>query len=483
MIKDKNNSSDLSVALDSKELNINGYLIFSCIVAALAAFNSGFNTGVANIPEATIRKCGEVTVENGFPDCLPASDLVWGVVIGLFALGGGFGGLSASKLLSWLGRRNSLLLNNVFFIVGGVLLGTATTLAQMGVGRFLVGVGSGIASVGVSTYIGEIATNKCRGAMGAVLQFMMVVGILFAQGISIPLNSSPGWRVLFAITAVPAILQLVLFPMCVETPRYLVSVRNMEKAKENLEKLRRGYNIENEFNEIVEGQYSSPKDDTNDLPLDQSTDVNPFMQLFKDKVLFRHLTWAVVIHAAQQFSGINGVIFYSTSIFEKTFGSENAPYVTLGVAVLNLIVTILSVFLIDRLGRKFLLLLSLLGMCIFSVLIVIGSVYLVDILVVVSVLLFVASFAIGLGPIPWLIISEIFPTKPLAAASAIAMGVNWFCNFAVGLLFPTILSGLGDYTFVIFAVITFASAIFIFSFIPETKGRTIEEILASSYAS
>lgn len=471
---------------DSLNMGLNFYLIMTAVVAAISGFNVGLNSSVVNIPGDTIRKCkgsAGLTNDSAFPLCMLADDLTWGLVIGLAALGGGVGSLLASRILETLGRRKTLMANNLLFIIGGLLIATTTEYGQMGVGRFIIGAASGLATVSVSTYVGEISPAKGRGAMGTVLQFMLVVGILVGQIISYFLDAPTLWRWLFAITVFPSTVQFFMLYFCVESPRYLISRNRIEPARTALAKLRSGYSIENEFNAIVEGQKDSAgQDNVMELGVAEEKQVgflDAFKELFRDPVQFKYLMIALVLHCTQQLSGINGVIFYSNSIFETTF-AENATFATIGVGALNLAITIVSVFIVDRLGRKVLLLASLFGMTIMSVVIVIGSVYDKGPVVVAGVMLFVATFAIGLGSIPWLIMPELFPTRTVAAASALCMGMNWFANFAVSLLFPYVLALTKQFTFVIFAAITLGGGLFVLTFLPETKGRTLEEILASA---
>lgn len=486
--KDDKRNDAVSVDADSRDslnMGLNSYLIMTAIVAAISGFNVGLNSSVANIPEETIRKCkGSEGLTGGvLPLCVPAENLTWGLIIGLAALGGGVGSLLASKVLEVLGRRKTLMANNLLFIIGGLLIATTSELGQMGVGRFLIGAASGLATVSVSTYIGEISPAKGRGAMGTVLQFMLVVGILFGQIISYFLDSPTLWRYLFALTVIPSVTQFIMLFFCVESPRFLISRNQIEPARAALAKLRKGYSIENEFSAIVEGQKDrSGLNESMELGVTEDKAprfLDAFKELFSDRVQFKYLMIALILHCTQQLSGINGVIFYSNSIFKATF-AENATFATIGVGALNLAITIVSVFIVDRLGRKVLLLASLFGMTIMSIVIVIGSVHKIGPLVVAGTMMFVGTFAIGLGSIPWLIMPELFPTRTLSAASALCMGMNWFANFAVSLLFPYVLDLTQEYTFVIFAVITFSAGFFVLTFVPETKGRTIEEILASA---
>lgn len=165
--KHQDNVSDQTDPTDSSNKGLDGYLIATAFIAALSTFNSGLNSSVANIPENTIHVCKGVVEEiYGLPSCMEANSATWGLVIGIFALGGGFGALTCGQALQTIGRRYTLMVNNVLFILGGILIATSSEYVQFGIGRFIVGLASGAASVSVSTYIGEVSPNKGRGAMG-----------------------------------------------------------------------------------------------------------------------------------------------------------------------------------------------------------------------------------------------------------------------------------------------------------------------------
>ncbi|KAL1922302.1 uncharacterized protein VTP21DRAFT_9841 [Calcarisporiella thermophila] len=465
---------------DSRQLTLQPYIFMCAIFAAIAAFNAGFSTGVPNIPEKSIRACSldiQEAYSGTLPACLPMNDWTWGVAVGLYALGGLPGGLLAGFIANKIGRRDALLCNNFFFIVGGVLISTSPHIVQFTIGRFLTGVGSGFACVVVSMYCAEISTIKYRGAIGTVLQLMLVTGILISQALGLSLSSSvSGWRWLFSITVVGSLFQLLLLPLCVRSPRWLISKNRIDEAMQALKRLRKGYDITEEFSEMVNAQQQDKEGGEKEgkhVSYNAQKTLNVF-ELLSNPALVKTALLVMVVHGGSQISGINGVMYFSTSIFDKSFGSA-APSVTVGIGCLNLVMTLISSYLIDRAGRRMLLLTSTCGMSVMSTLMVIASVLKIDALVVVSVMLFVASFAIGLGTVPWLIVAELFPTYAVGAASSLAMGINWFCNFIVGLVFPTLKSALGDYTFVVFAVTNMLLFLFTFFLIPETKGVSLEK--------
>ena len=341
---------------------------------------------------------------------------------------------------------------------------------------------------------------------------MVVVGILLSNLIGLPLANVPLWRLNFALVAVPAIIQALLMSMCVESPRYLVSKNRLQEAKVVLQKLRPNADISQEFQEIVAGQRGADyaevptdtKDTTNELaplqqgggktisqefgtdfsgdvgvtPQEKSHEAMSIFQLFKHRVV-RSITLIVIfLHCVQQLSAINGVMYYSTTIFLSAYDAETSMYMAIGTSCLNLICTIIQVGLIDRVGRRVLLIMSQAGACLFCITLVIGGYFHVNGLLVASVFLFVAFFAVGLGPIPWMITSEMSPTYAASSMGAIATCANWSMNFFIGLIFPTLMDKLNSFAFIIFGCILFSSTIITILVVPETKGKPIEQVYA-----
>jgi MFS family permease len=414
--------------------------------------------------------------------------------------------------LTKIGRKKTLVVNNIGWIIGAILIAFSTNPAMFTIGRVFCGISCGLGALATTTYVGEISTINGRGAMGSMNQLLVVIGILLSNLIGLPLANVPLWRLNYALVAVPAIAQALLMSMCVESPRYLVSQNRLQEAKVVLQKLRPNADVSNEFQEIVAGQrgseYSEVPTDSkagnNELaPLQQGTEktmsqefgaeesaeigVSPheksveamsILQLFKHRVV-RIITFTVIfLHCTQQLSAINGVMYYSTTIFLSAYDAQTSMYMAIGTSALNLVCTLIQVALIDRVGRRVLLIASQAGACLFCITLVIGGYFVINELLVASVFLFVASFAIGLGPIPWMITSELSPTYAASSMGAIATCANWTMNFLIGLVFPTMMDSLNSFSFVIFGCILFVSTIITILFVPETKGKPIEQVYA-----
>ncbi|CAG8624105.1 1290_t:CDS:2, partial [Ambispora leptoticha] len=441
---------------DSINANLPTYCLFVAFVSVLTSFQNGWNTGVTNVPEHVIRGCENKSGKNWLPDCLPMNNLLWGFAVGSYALGGLIGGLFAGHLQTKFGRRRTLMVNNVNFLLGALILGITVHPSMFAIGRLVIGIGSGIGTVTVPTYLGEIATINARGFFGTINQIFIIIGIVVTQAIGFSLEFIPGWRILLALTAAPALAQILLLPFCVESPRYLVSQHKIDEAKEALRRLRHGFSIEKEFDEIVEGQREIEVEEAsegreNKITIRKSL---TFVELFKERPSRKMALICLGLSALQQLCGINGILVYSNEIFSNAF-HEKAKYATIGIGVITLIATISSLGLIDKKGRRPLLLSSEIGISV--------------------IIFFVASFSIGLGPIPFLIIPELAPTHSVSATASAAMGLNWFCNFVVGLVFPVLREILQSWTFLVFAIIASVGFVLTYMF-PETKGRSIESI-------
>ncbi|KAL9542036.1 hypothetical protein MBANPS3_008816 [Mucor bainieri] len=480
--------------------------------ACLGSFSNGWVIGSANIPGEVTHACenGAAHVANAaFPDCLPMSTSLWGFAVASFCIGGLLGGLFGGMIQTKYGRKKTIIFNNMGWIVGGILIAVSVSPAMFIIGRVFCGLSCGLGSLVTPTYVGEISTIKARGAMGTGNQFFIVIGILLASVIGLPLAKVPLWRVNYVIVALPAILQFFLMAGCVESPRYLVSLNRIKEARASLQRLRPCSSIEREFYDMVKGQlgqsmanavcdgYSSGDasfrtadfgkgnfdPDMLEDTLSQDSDSEGLhesmnmIQIFRDPLIRRIATTVLTLHIMQQLIGMNAVMYYSTTIFKTAFNEEMSKYMAIVTTVVNFVSTFISLFLIDRMGRRALLLIAETGACVFSVLLVIGYVYNVGVLLVVSVFGYVLSFAIGVGPIPWMMTSELTPLYASSAVGAVATGMNWAMNFLIAQLFPIVFAGIQGYSFAIFAGIAALSFVYTWYKVPETKGRSLEQIV------
>ncbi|XP_064408953.1 solute carrier family 2, facilitated glucose transporter member 4 isoform X2 [Latimeria chalumnae] len=368
-----------------------------------------------------------------------------------------------------------MLLNNTLGFIGGALMG----LSKLGqsyemviLGRFIIGAYSGMASGLVPMYVGEISPTALRGALGTLHQLAIVIGILIAQifGLDTILGTEELWPLLLGLTVIPTILQAILLPFCPESPRYLYLVCNEEnKAKKSLKRFTGKMDVTDDLNEM--------KEEKRKMEMESKVSI---LQLFRTPQYRQPIIIAIVLHLSQQLSGINAIFYYSTSIFTAA-GVEKPIHATIGAGAVNTVFTIVSLFLIERVGRRTLHLVGLGGMAVCTILMTVALVLLeripgISYLSMVAVFGFVALFEVGPGPIPWFIVAELFNQGPRPAAMAVSGFSNWTSNFLVGMFFPYAEELLGPYVFVIFTVFLVIFFIFTYFKVPETRGKTFDQI-------
>ncbi|XP_060162279.1 solute carrier family 2, facilitated glucose transporter member 3 isoform X1 [Globicephala melas] len=452
-------------------------LIFAITIATIGSFQFGYNTGVINAPEEIIKDYLNYTLQERFKN--PPSEVVltslWSLSVAIFSVGGMVGSFSVGLFVNRFGRRNSMLIVNLLAIAGGCLMGfckIAESFEMLILGRLVIGLFCGLCTGFVPMYIGEISPTALRGAFGTLNQLGIVIGILVAQifGLKNILGTKELWPLLLGFTIIPAILQCAALPFCPESPRFLlINRKEEESAKEILQRLWGTQDVAQDIQEM--------KDESIRMAQEKKVTV---VELFRAPSYRQPIVISIMLQLSQQLSGINAVFYYSTGIFQDA-GVKEPIYATIGAGVVNTIFTVVSVFLVEKAGRRTLHLIGLGGMAFCSVLMTI-SLLLKDnygwmsFICIGAILLFVAFFEIGPGPIPWFIVAELFSQGPRPAAMAVAGCSNWTSNFLVGLLFPSAAFYLGAYVFIIFTGFLVIFWVFTFFKVPETRGRTFEEI-------
>ncbi|NP_001079713.1 solute carrier family 2 member 3 L homeolog [Xenopus laevis] len=463
--------------MESRKGQVTCSLVFSVCVAAIGSLQFGYNTGVINAPEKIIRSFYNATYEHRYGKIIPESLLtsLWSLSVAIFSVGGMMGSLSVGLFANRFGRRNSMLLVNVAAIVGGAFMGfskLAWSPEMLIIGRFIIGIFCGLCTGLVPMYIGELAPTSLRGALGTLNQLGIVIGILVAQifGLDFILGSETLWPLLLAFTIFLSIIQCALLPFCPESPRYLLITKGEdEKAEMILRKLRGTTDVASDVQEM--------KDESARMAQEKSVSI---IEIFRSSQYRQPITIAIILQLSQQLSGINAVFYYSTSIFEDA-NVPNPVYATIGAGVVNTVFTIVSLLIVERAGRRTLHLTGLGGMAVGALIMTI-ALKLKDqdqawsYVSIVAIYGFVALFEIGPGPIPWFIVAELFSQGPRPAAMAISGCSNWTANFLVGMLFPYAAIACGPYVFLIFMVLLILFFIYTFFKVPETRGRTFEDI-------
>ncbi|KAM7383321.1 hypothetical protein PAMP_002984 [Pampus punctatissimus] len=460
-----------------KQKKVTLYLLFCVSTAVIGSLQFGYNTGVINAPEQRLRAFfHNVSMERfGEPFSPDSITIMWSFAVAIFSVGGMIGSFSVGAMVNKFGRRKSMLLSNILALLGGALMGLSSlsrSFEMVILGRLVIGVFCGLCTGLTPMYVGEISPTALRGAFGTLHQLGVVIGILVAQifGLEFLLGSDALWPLLLALTALPAVLQSIMLFFCPESPRYLlIDLKQDEDARKALVRLRGTEDVSDDIQEMKEEGMKMSMEKKVTIP-----------ELFRSPNYRQPIIIAIILQLSQQLSGINAVFYYSTGIFEGA-GVTQPIYATIGAGVVNTVFTIVSLFLVEKAGRRTLQLIGLGGMAICALLITI-SLSLVEksnslsYLAIVAVFGFVASFEMGPGPIPWFIVAELFSQGPRPAAMAISGFSNWTANFLVGITFPKLREVCGSYVFIIFMVLLILFFIFTFLRVPETKGRTFDDI-------
>ncbi|XP_057342076.1 solute carrier family 2, facilitated glucose transporter member 1-like isoform X3 [Microplitis mediator] len=459
---------------------LNFHLAFAITAVALgSAFQHGYNTGVVNSPQKIIRTwMAEVqTNRTGVPVTEEDMTDLWAWAVAIFCIGGIIGGSLVGTIADRFGRKGGLLINNVLVVLTVIFEGfskTANSYEMIVVGRLFIGINAGLNAGITPMYLGEISPMHLRGAVGTVYQLIVTISILVSQILSMDkvLGTEEQWPLLLCLTIIPAIFQCITLPLCPESPKYLLLSRGKDvDAQRGLSWLRGTNDVYDEMEEM--------RTEAESLKMIPRVTLK---EIFVNPALRIPLIISLMIMLAQQFSGINAVMFFSDAIFRMAgLNTDAAQSATLGVGAMNVIMTFVSLVLVEKCGRKTLLLFGFGGMVIDTALLAVCLAYAETSQVaayfsIALVIMFVVLFATGPGSIPWFLVSELFNQSARPVATSIAIAVNWGANFIVSFSFLPLKNLLGTNVFVLFAIIQALFTLFIWKKVPETKNKTIEEI-------
>jgi SP family arabinose:H+ symporter-like MFS transporter len=431
-------------------------------VAALGGFLFGYDTAVI---AGAVGSLGEHF-------SLAAAAVGW---IGASAIYGCLpGALLAGFLADRFGRKRLLLLCAVFYAVSGVWSAFPASFAEFIAARVLGGLAIGISSMVCPTYIAEIAPERKRGVLGTLFQLGIVVGIFLVFFVNARIqgmgdtdwNSAWGWRWMLGSESLPAVVFLGLLTLVPESPRWLTVKGRPDAARQVLDQLLSPTEAAEEWTAITT------------QPTERQ---GRFGDLFAP-AWRRPLTIAVVLALLSQFSGINAIMYYAPEVFKAAGASRDAAFASsIWVGCVNLVFTLVALLLIDRAGRRPLLIF---GSAVQTIaLAAVGWSFLGTSqgpATLAAVLVYIAAFAMAMGPIPWVLISEIFPGAIRGRAVAVGVGTIWAACLVVAQTFPMLKDGVGPaVTFWIYAGCSLLSLIFVVVMVPETKGRSLEAIAAS----
>ncbi|KAK4151869.1 major facilitator superfamily domain-containing protein [Chaetomidium leptoderma] len=445
---------------------------------------------------STIKKVMSLGSETGSDDCIPMTPASFAAISAVFTVGGLIGALAAGPFTSRRGRRLPMQATAVFYLVGSAIETFASSVPVMIVARFLTGIGAGASTVIVPLYISEVAPPTKRGFFGAFTQISINVGILFTQTLGYFMSHDSAWRLIFGTGVIIALAQGLGLLIVPESPSWTANVKgDVTRARQALQRIRGKHtNIVEEVEawgagdgrppgereRLLAGEANESADAGAGL-LTPSDSGSPkahlgFVQVVRDPLCRPAIVAVVGIMFAQQLCGINSIIMYSVSLLKDLLPTSSAV-LTIIISVINLGTTIAASPLPDRLGRKTCILASIIGQGSSSLALALAIRFDLKIMSAIAVLLFVAFFAIGLGPVPFIMASELVGPEAVGATQSWALGANYIATFLVAYLFPIVnealnraLGGAG-WVYFIFAGFALLWAAFVTRNVPETRGK------------
>ncbi|KAM0050797.1 putative major facilitator, sugar transporter, major facilitator superfamily [Helianthus debilis subsp. tardiflorus] len=447
------------IAQDGRRRKENNYMVYlSTFVAVCGSFSFGTGVGYSSPSEAGIKKDLDLTIAQY---SLFGSILTFGAMIGAVASG---------PMADFFGRKGAMRISSIFCIGGWLAIYLAQGPVPLDTGRLATGYGMGVFSYVVPVFIAEIAPKQLRGLLTAANQLLIIAGV----SVSFVIGTLLHWRTMALAGLIPCVVLLVGLSLIPESPRWLAKIGKQAEFDFALRKLR-GTDVD------VSEEAAEIKDYIETL------DKLPKARLF-DLFQTRYLKSVIIgvgLMIFQQFGGINGICFYASSIFASAGFAADIGTITY--AVLQVVVTTLNALFIDKAGRKPLLLVSVTGMAL-GCLLAAASFYMktyqialaaVPALAVTGILLYIAGFSLGMGAVPWVIMSEIFPINIKGTAGGLVTLVNWAGAWAVSYTFNFLLTWSSYGTFLLYAAVNVACIVFVINLVPETKGKTLEEIQAA----
>ncbi|XP_062446477.1 solute carrier family 2, facilitated glucose transporter member 11-like isoform X1 [Rhea pennata] len=450
-----------------------------CAVGIGGTFQYGYNVSIINAPTQHIHSFLNETWTSRYHKKLNLNLLtfLWSVIASIFSLGGLCGALIGGSMAVRLGRKGALLMNNIIAILASILMGISFPTGMFElliVGRFLIGINSGIGLCVQPLYLGEVAPKHLRGGMAMGSSIFLTGGILAGQiiGLRELLGGETYWPLLLSSSCFPAFAQLVFLPWFPESPRYLLIDRDDElSCVKALKQFHGSLQYQMEMEDIQRECFA----------LDGEKSKKPW-QLFTDRGVRWQLITVIVMTMGQQLSGINAIYFYATYIFKQAgISAEKIPYVTLGTGACECLTALTCGLLIDCVGRRFLIIGGYLLMTLWSIVLTFSLTYQelyswVPYVSMTSIFAFILSFGLGPGGITNTLTAELFIQSSRPAAYMIGGAISWISFFTIGMLFPFIVNGLKQYCFLVFLVECALVAAFIFVIIPETKNKSFLEI-------
>lgn len=423
------------------------------LIASLAGFLFGFDTVVISGADKKLQDLWQSS--DAFHGTVVMGMALWGTVFGAI-----FGGIPTNKI----GRKNTLLWIGILFFISAIGSAFANDPIVFAVFRFIGGLGVGASTIAAPAYISEIAPAKDRGKLVAFYQFNIVLGILvaFLSNYLLRNTGENSWRWMMGVQAIPSFIYTLFIFTIPESPRWLLSKSRNDEAKDVLQRMYPGDDVEELISEIHLDNNSAAANE------------NIFLKKYRTPLIL-----AFFIAFFNQLSGINAFLYYSPRIFQEAgLGESTALLSSIGIGATNLVFTLVGVFLIDRLGRKVLMYIGSVGYIISLSLVAMAFfLHWQGMAVPIFLFLFIASHAIGQGAVIWVFISEIFPNHLRASGQAFGSTTHWILAAIIPSLIPFLFSTIGPgVVFLFFAVMMVFQLVFVAVLMPETKGISLEEL-------
>ncbi|KAI0371781.1 general substrate transporter [Pilatotrama ljubarskyi] len=428
---------------EPEAFTVHGWMV--CVWVLIVSFQYGFHISSLNqISDVlTCRKTEPALPSTyyGLPTCIPMDNATFSVLTSVYTVGGLLGSIGANLVMDRWGRKGACLASAFIMAVGSGFMGVAASLSPLTIGRLLTGVAAGLGLCVGPIYISEIAPVKIKGAVGVLTQFAIVIGIMVTQAMGLQLATPRTWRLVLLFSSALSLVQLLVGPIIVESPVWLNRhglLRDKDASARRLWKGGHAIHSPDVANEDAEDPLLGNNDESASLNPARRADEHEAAATVPQVLLRREFRKPLAIVCfsmlCQQLSGVNAVLYYSNNILSKAL-PDLGPYVSLGITVVNFFMTAAPIFLIERLGRKKLLSLSATGAIASLVAVGVGLDSGAVIMASVAIITFIASFAIGIGPVPFVMIPEVSPQQAVSALSSVGLSLNWIANFLVGLVF------------------------------------------------
>ncbi|KAJ8285609.1 hypothetical protein GJAV_G00028810 [Gymnothorax javanicus] len=450
-----------------------------CSAAIGGTLQYGYNLAIINSPTIHIQRFINETVLERWGAELQVYQvtLIWTFIVSIFSLGGLAGALIAGPMAIHFGRKRSLLLNNIFLLLSSALAllsRSARSFEMIILARFLVGINAGVSMNIQPMYFGESAPRHLRGAVSLSSAVFTAFGVVLGQvmGLREILGSESCWPYLLASNAIPGLIQLLTLPWFPESPRYLLIDRgDKEACIKALRRLRGSNVLHGEIEEIQLEKTAA-----------MGVKAKGPWGLFTDRSMRWQLLSVMVISSAMQLCGNDSIYFYASYVFQEAgISADNIQYATIGTGSCEFTASIVSNLLIEKLGRKFLLMGGYILMAGWAVVFTVGlslqhTVSWMPYLCMTCVFAYILSFGTGPAGVTGVLPTEVFHQTARPAAYMIAGSMMWVNLFLMGMVFPFIVKGFGQYCFLPFSAVCLLSAIFIGTVLPETKGKSLSAI-------